>query len=407
MEVHFESTKIKKVNTDGNNQSVYLDLYGDVLESVLTEVPSIDLIRASCVSHEWRRAVRSSLHHHPRRLPSLILRHLSRPNSPSFSIHAFDPNSRTWLTLPQHRTSDRQSEGMTKNFLHGPNGDRLYGLSLSKLVVSDDTFGVTCPIEMKGPKIWRQDPVVADVGQWVILVGGGCAMVDEEEVGAVEIYDKHTKIWQSAMSMPVQFNGSTSAMWLSTTVSSKKLYVMEKKTCWISQFDPASQKWGHTCQLRPDSTVSSWCITTGRNNKLVLVGVRNREEERKTTMMVNFWEVDRETLCMVDKEFDEMPREIAERLFPCNESDDYIWHSQSIEVRGTEHGGYVYNPSDVRNGAVMYELSEEREMKKGRRIVKRWEWVPLSETLGDGLMGCVAFGCSKVGLGELVVLGVN
>ncbi|KAJ3670661.1 hypothetical protein LUZ60_008087 [Juncus effusus] len=387
---------------DASYNTEYLGLYGDVLEAVVTQVPSIDLIQASRVSHEWRRAIRSSLHRNPRRLPWLILRHLPRRNSSSFSVHAFDPNSRTWLSLPKHQASDKRSEGATKSFLCGSNGDRLYGLSISKMVISDDPFGVTWRMETKGPKVWRQDPVIADLGKWVIVAGGGCpmALVDEDEVGAVEIYDKQSKVWQSAESMPVQFDGSTSAMWLSTSVSQKSLYVIEKKSGYISRFDPERKKWACTRQLIPDRTISSWCITIGRNNRLVLVGVGKEGERNKK---VKLWEVEEDDLCVINNKFEEMPREMVERLFPCEEEDDETWHSCSVKVCGTEQGGYVYNPSEIRHGAVFYEISKD----EGGRIVKRWEWVPLSERFGDNMVGSIAFGCSPVGFGELAGLRLN
>lgn len=131
---------------------------------------------------------------------------------------------------------------------------------------------------------------------------------------------------------------------------------------------------------------------------------------------VGFWEVDAETMRVGVGEADgkleeEMPREMVDRLFPLEEEEgDDTWHSQScsIEACGTERGGYVYNPSEMRNGAVLYEFEfevEEKEKEKGKgRIVGRWEWVPLPESVRASGMGRIEFGCSAVGFDDLAPL---
>ncbi|KAJ6832600.1 F-box/kelch-repeat protein [Iris pallida] len=67
-------------------------LYGDVLESVLSHVPTLDLLPARRVSRTWRASVVSSLRHSPRQKPWLLLR------LPRFSV-AYDPHSRSWVPL--------------------------------------------------------------------------------------------------------------------------------------------------------------------------------------------------------------------------------------------------------------------------------------------------------------------
>lgn len=282
-------------------------------------------------------------------------------------------------------------------FLCGSTGDRLHTLSVSKIAISEDPFGTEWRKEAKAPKVWRQDAVVAEVGRWVVVAGGGCPMVldDGEEVGAVEVYDKHTGAWESAETMPAAFDGSTSATWLSVAASDERLYVMEKKTGLIGSFDPKSKRWGPTCQSRPDPTVQSWAIAIGRDEKVLVAGVG---PACQSGTKVRFWEVNPETMMRAadSKSEEEMPREMAERLFPIEDEEDAMWQSFSVEVCGTERGGYVYNPSEMRNGAVLYEFAEERG-----KIVRRWEWVPLPERVGENGMGKIEFGCSAVGLDEL------
>ncbi|KAJ3686917.1 hypothetical protein LUZ61_016081 [Rhynchospora tenuis] len=375
------------------------DLYGDVLEAVVTRVPTVDLIPASRVSREWHRAVRSSLLRHPRRSPWLLLRFLPRPTSPGlFSIHAFDPFSSSWLSLPQYSgTSNKKpaDDGMT-TFLCASTGDRLHTLSASTMVVSKDPFCTEWRKEAKAPKVWRKDAVVAEVGQWVVVAGGGCHMVLEEGdvVGAVEVYDKKAGTWESAEPIPEQFDGSAYATWLSAAASDERLYVMEKKAGLVGSFDPQSKRWGPTCQLRLDPAVSSWAIAIGRDERLIAVGVG---PVGQSGTKVRFWEVNRETLQPVaDTKIEDMPTEMVERLFPLEEGDDDTWRCSSVEVCGTDRGGYVYNPSEMRNGAVLYEFTEEVG-----RMVGRWEWVPLPERVGDSGMGRIEFGCSAVGFDDL------
>lgn len=230
------------------------------------------------------------------------------------------------------------------------------------------------------------------------MAGGGCPMLRDEgeELGAVEVYDKHAGLWESAEPIPEGFDGSTYATWLSVAASDERLYLIEKVTGLIGMFDPKSKRWGPTCQPISDPTMQSWAVAIGHDKRLLVVGVG---PDCQSTMMVRLWEVNPETLQGLDSKLEEeMPREMVERLFPSEEGDDDTWKSCSVEVCGTERGGYVYNPSEMRNGAVLYEFSEE--MEKGS-IVKRWEWVPLPERVRECGIGRMEFGCSAIGLDEL------
>ncbi|KAJ3704485.1 hypothetical protein LUZ61_008190 [Rhynchospora tenuis] len=380
--LHLSPSHQPRIDCQHESLPYHLDLYGDVLEAVVSRVPTADLIPASRVSREWRRAVRSSLLRHPRRSPWLLLRCLRRPTS----LHAFDPFSTSWLSL--HTTTQPDAHATT-TFLSASTGDRLHTLSASTIALSEDPFATHWRKEAKAPKVWRKDAVVAQVGRWVVVAGGGCPMVlDEgEEVGAVEVYDNQAGTWESAEPIPVQFDGSAYATWLSAAASDERLYVMEKKTGLVGWFDPRSKRWGPTCQLRLDPAVSAWAIAMGRDERLVAVG--------QSGTKVRFWELDRETL-QPDTKMEEMPTEMVQRLFPLEEGDDDIWRCCSVEVCGTDRGGYVYNPSEMRNGAVLYEFAEEEG-----RMVRRWEWVPLPESVGDSCVGRMEFGCSAVGFDDL------
>lgn len=117
---------------------LWANLRGDMLEEVAMHMPVTDLLSASCVSREWRRAALSSLQRRARacRRPWLILRDLRSPKSAAFSIHALDPYSRSWLSITRRSVSARPFEMVGPGFLRGCNGDRLYALLFHQMVFS-------------------------------------------------------------------------------------------------------------------------------------------------------------------------------------------------------------------------------------------------------------------------------
>ncbi|XP_078169122.1 F-box/kelch-repeat protein At1g23390-like [Carex rostrata] len=370
------------------------DFPADLLEAVMTTLPTIDLLSASCVSHDWLHAVRSSLHTQPRLFPWLILRCLPYPTDSNHSIHALDPYSQTWLSVPSRNNSTVKQSLLTPYFLHGSTRDLLYKLTLSQMVISKDPFGCSIKMEAKGPKVWRQDPVVVEVGQWVVVVGGGTDFDEEEEEGAVEVYNKQTGTWELAEPMPTMFEGSTYATWLSVAVSDKRLYMIEKNTGCVSQFDPESKTWVVTRQLKPNLSVLKWSIGIVGKERLLLVGAG----KDGGMMKVRTWEVDGDTLQVISNNPEEMPTEMVDRLFPnFNSLHEDRQAICSVEVRGTERGGYMFDPANMKNGVVMYQLSMEEE---GRRVW-RWEWVPAPATVGCNMMERISVGCSPVTLHEV------
>ncbi|KAJ4749292.1 Kelch repeat-containing F-box-like protein [Rhynchospora pubera] len=283
-------------------------------------------------------------------------------------------------------------------FMRRSTGDRFCALMFRKMTISKDPFGARWEQDTKAPRKFRLDPVVAEVGWWVLVVGGECSIDrDYEEEGPVEVYDKRTGVWESAGLMPVVFEGSTCAAWLSVVASSKRLYVMERKSGWLSWFDPESKRWGPVRQMRPDPGVSAWAITVGYGEKLLFFGAR-RGTDGDGVIKVKIWEVEGDNLRVVDTEGEEMPAEMVDGLFPADEGQDATWQGYSVhvDVCGTEHGGYVCNPNPLwmrkRNGVVLFDLSRSRSS----RIVERWEWVPLPERVGDNPMARILCGCSPV-----------
>lgn len=118
---------------------LWVNLHGDVLEEVAMHVPIIDLLSASLVSHEWFRAVHSSLLYRPCQFPWLILRDLCSPKLSAFSIHALDPYSRSWHSIIRHSISERPFEMVGPCFLRCSKGDRLYSLLFRKMVIDSSS----------------------------------------------------------------------------------------------------------------------------------------------------------------------------------------------------------------------------------------------------------------------------
>lgn len=382
------------------NYNGMTELPSDMLEEVIVNLPTIDLLTASCVSTDWFQAVRSSLLRRPRLFPWLLLRCLRHPKSSSYSIHALDPYSNTWISIACHNHVSKQPS-VIPYFLCGSTRDRLYTLSPSKMAVFKDPFGITRQLQVKGPKVWRQDPVVAEVGRWIVVAGGGFLTdLDEgDEEGAVEVFDKNTEKWELAQPMPWKFDGSTYATWLSVAASDTRLYVIDKKTGWMSQFDPESKKWGPTRQILPEQPISAWSLGTAGKERLLLVGAGKKEESHKGVMELRFWEIDGDDLRMIDHKSEEMPAEMVNRLFPdFGRMDDARQLACSVQVYGTERGGYIFDPANMKNGVVMCQFSMEREEGK---MMEKWEWVPCPATVEDCQMEEISVGCSPVTLNEL------
>lgn len=96
-----------------------------------------------------------------------------------------------------------------------------------------------------------------------------------------------------------------------------------------------------------------------------------KEESQTREMKVRLWEVDGDNLQAIDNKSVEMPAEMVNNLFPdFDRMDDARQHACSVKVHGTEVGGYIFDPANMKNGVVMYELSMERERERERK--EKW-----------------------------------
>lgn len=268
--------------------------------------------------------------------------------------------------------------------------------------ISRDPLGRRWEQDISPPRKFRLDAVVAEVGRWVVVVGGESSMDREyEEEGSVEVYDKQTGRWESAGLMPSVFEGSTCATWLSVAATGKRLYMVERRSGWVSWFDPESMRWGPARRMRGDAGVSAWAMMAGGQEKLIVVGAGRAGSGGGTR--VRAWEVEGEALVdaraysqgvtLTSAQEEEVPREMAERLFPRKDRERI-----DIDVCGGQDGGYVCNPREMRNGVLLFQRSSASASASAKAATRfeRWEWVPLPESVGHNPMARILSGSSPL-----------
>ncbi|KAJ4834587.1 hypothetical protein Tsubulata_040733 [Turnera subulata] len=145
----------KKSSEEANPEA---PIHGDILDSIITHLPNIHLVPTSQVSKSWNRTVVSTSIRVSRIKPWLLL-HTRKTRPPySTTTHAFDPRS---PDVPLHAAWHT----------------------------------------VDAPAVWRTDPVVALVGDHVVVAGGACEF--EDDLMSVEMLDTRTGTWDSSCpSMP-------------------------------------------------------------------------------------------------------------------------------------------------------------------------------------------------------------
>ncbi|XP_002525399.2 F-box/kelch-repeat protein At1g23390 [Ricinus communis] len=339
-------SKVSKAE-NGEQEQEQSTIHGDILESIVTRVPLIDLLSTFQVSISWNRAVLTSLHRFNRIKPWLIL-HTQATRSPySTAAHAYDPRSDVWVQVQQPPISYISA-------LRSSHSTLLYMLSPSNFSFSFDPMHLMWH-NVDAPLVWRTDPVVAVVGHRVVVAGGTCDF--EDDPLAVEIYDMKTRSWDTCESMPAFFKDSASSMWLSTAVQGNKMYVVVKSTGVAYWFDPEAKSWSGPYSLCPDTNVSCCCIGFA-NGRLILTGLTGDNEG--TVSSVRLWELNSESMELC-KEMGEMPSLLVEKLrgeilsTVVNVMGDFVFvisTSALDEVLLCELGGACNSWSSVRNAVV-------------------------------------------------------
>ncbi|THF98910.1 F-box/kelch-repeat protein At1g23390 [Camellia sinensis] len=271
-------------------------IHGDMLETILSYVPLIDLVPASHVCKSWKRAVFSSLRHLNKPKPWLI----AHTHTTS---HAFDPRSHVWIEIKQQQPPIKQQQQIST--LRSSHSNLLYMLSPSKLSFSFDPLHLTWH-HTDAPLVWRVDPIVAAVGRHIIIAGGTCYF--EDDPLAVEIYDVETRAWELCDPMPAILKDSSASTWLSIASDDLKLFVTEKHSGVTHTFDPETKTWSGQYDLRPDPCIF-YSVIAFSDDRLILAGLIG---EIDNVRGVKLWGVNCESFeC---EEIGEMPLEFLEKL---------------------------------------------------------------------------------------------
>lgn len=356
-------------------------LQGDILEQIISRVPTLDLVPASYVSKAWRRAVLSSFRRSPRRLIPWLIIHLHSRRNPSKPglTYAYDPNSREWIRMPHPNTTLSANIDLHSLCTYHPG--ILYSLSFSKLAFSVDAFGSSWR-ELDAPRVWRTDAVVALVGSHLVVAGGTSDFEDDPcavEVCAVD--GDGSGRWVPCESMPDAFKERPAAMWLSVAVSDREMYVLDRRAGWFCSFDPETKRWGPTRRLRPDPAIFLSAIGLSGAGRLILVGVVG---DAAHVEGLGLWEVDPAT--SQHREIGRMPPGMVEMLVGERSG---LW---SIGFSNAGDYGYIYNPSEPREMFLC-------ELGKGCCM---WERIGSPALVVDQHpMFTMAFRCSAVGMDDL------
>lgn len=345
------------------------EIHGDVLETVLSHVPVVDLASAARVSKWWRRAVTSSLRHHNPPLPWLILHGQATRFPHATTTHAYDPRSNIWIKIC--RPSIKYISALKSS-----HSNFLYMLSPSSFSFSLDPLNSDwCTVNP--PLVWRTDPIVARVGDSVIIAGGVCYF--EDDPLAVEIYNLQTREWCTCESMPGNLKDSAASPWVSIATTTEKLIVADKQSGVTHWFDPESKSWSEPFVLNPGQSVSSYHIGCS-NNSLILVG----ECQIENVERVKVWRVGEKDFSL--EEIGEMPQEFVTRLKSRSSE------NSSIDIRVAGNIVYVYNTWEAEEVVAC-------ELMAGGGC--RW-WNVSNMVAREGMIAeMLVFSCSEVGIGEL------
>lgn len=391
----------------GGREKEESTISGDVLEEVISHTPLVDLVPAVHVSKAWNKAVYSSLRGINPPKPWLFLhrQRLRSPYTAAISAYAYDPRSDVWMMMMDvSQPSVPLLKSKSTSILRSSNSNFLFTLSPSKFSFSFDPLNLTWH-HAEGPLVWRQDPIVAKVGDSVIVAGG--AWDFESDPLAVEIYDIGKRKWRrrrlsrqpscesNSISMPSSLKEATSSVWLSIAASSEKLYVMQKYSGVVHVFDAETCRWSnrpHTVRPHPRCFYSVIGFIN-RRRSLILVGLIGDDIENVGKVKV--WEVGCDDEDFTCNEIGEMPQELAEKIVMIVNNENELSLGCGIEICTAGNFVYVYNPAYLEE-VVVCELEVN-----GGGIGCRWGSV--RNFAGDDICGLdwVVFTCSEVNVEDL------
>ncbi|KAI4314354.1 hypothetical protein L6164_027272 [Bauhinia variegata] len=275
-------------------------IHGDMLEAILSHVPLTDLVPACHVSKAWKRAVAYSIGHVNPIKPWLTVHSQSNRAPHVTTTHAYDPRSRVWLEI--HEPSMNHVSAVRSS-----HSTLLYTLTPTKFTFSFDPLHVKWH-HVDAPSVWRTDPVVALVGQRVVVAGGTSDF--EDDPLAVEMYNLKTQSWETCASMPDALKYSTASAWLSAAVDEHRMHVTEKNSCLTYSLDPDTRIWHGPYDLRPSENVF-FCVTGTIRNRFIAVGLVGDAENVSS---VKLWEIRGGSEMGCCEELGEMPKEMVEKM---------------------------------------------------------------------------------------------
>ncbi|KAL1194141.1 F-box/kelch-repeat protein [Cardamine amara subsp. amara] len=342
-------------NRNNNGEEDSID--GDILESILSYLPLLDLDSACQVSKSWNRAVFFSL----RRLKSMpwlfiYSQRASPPYNMSTTAMAYDPKSDQWIHLKKTAPS---SPGEHVSVARSSHSTLLYALSPARFSFSIDAFHLTWR-DVTPPRVWRIDPIVAVVGRSLIVAGGVSEFEDDRF--AVELFDIGGDAWERCESMPDFLYESASSTWLSVAASSEKMILTEKRSGLACSFDPETKSWTKLLDFCPGE-----CRLYSRSigfsgNRLIMAGIVGDEEENPTG--IELWEVvsDESPMNLKFESIGSMPKACFDKL----RVTDYDWPLTSITLNAVGNMVYIHNSAET--GDIVAAEIEEGKLCKWRSL---------------------------------------
>ncbi|KAI3958462.1 hypothetical protein MKW98_011150 [Papaver atlanticum] len=345
--------------------------HGDLLDKIVSHIPTIHLVPSFYVSKSWQRAVFSCLGNPSRAKPWLIINVQSRRNLSSTTTHAYDPSSNVWIEITGPSTMTYTSP------LRSSRSDTLYMLSPLKFSFSSDPLHDIW-LDVVGPRVWRTDPIVAIVGSCIVVAGGTCDF--EDDPLTVEVYDTACLGWFTCQPIPNIPKDSAASTWLSVAVSDHKMYLLEKNSGTFWSFDPSTKTWSGTSgslDLGPDPAIY-FSVIGFTGGRLILVGLIGDAEN-----VEKIWEVNCDSFNC--EEIGKMPWEMLDMLK--NENSTLL----SIDISVAENFIYIYNSSELRD--IFF-----GDLSVG---VCKWGSVQCTFLNDRVLMDRFVFTCSRVSLDNL------
>ncbi|MCL7051629.1 hypothetical protein MKW94_025233 [Papaver nudicaule] len=332
-------------------------LHGDLLDKIVSHIPTI---------HHSMFPDRKP----PRAKPWLIIYVQSLRNLSVTTTHAYDPSSNAWIEITGPSTMTYTSP------LRSSHSSTLYMLTASKFSLSPDPLH-KMRHDIVGPQVWRTDPMVAIFGSCIVVAGGTYDF--EDDPLTVEVYDTERPGWFTCQSIPTILKDSASMTWLSVAVSEHKMYLLEKNSGIFCSFDPNTNIWSGTSDLRPDPSIY-FSVIGFSGHRLILVGLMGDSENAES---LRIWEVNCDSYYC--EEIGKMPLEMFDVLKNVNST------ILSIDISMAENFLYINNPSEPRE-IFFCDLNEG---------ACQWGNVQCSFLDDRVLMDRFVFTCSTVSLDDL------